>query len=122
MILIISPPGDLQIGLQALLTTHLDVDVLVTGKESSALKFIENHKPSLVIFDQDIQKDMEPGVVQQTKSKWPRIQCIVLVNDEKGREYFTGIGPDRIITKGLPGSKLIEEIRKAMEEDTDLVS
>lgn len=48
LILIVVPPGDLQIGLQALLTTRLEVDVLVTGEESSAMKVVERHNPAMV--------------------------------------------------------------------------
>ncbi len=58
LILIVAPPGDLQIGLQALLTTHLEVDVLVTAEGSSALRIIERHNPSLVILEYDLPRTM----------------------------------------------------------------
>ena len=117
IILIVSPPGDLQIGLQALLTTHMDADVLVTGKESSALQIIKRYKPVLVILDQDIQKENAPRIIQQIKMNWPEIRCIVLVNDDKGQDLFEDVGAETIITKGFPGSKLIDEIKKVIKEE-----
>lgn len=112
LILIVAPPGDLQIGLQALLTTHLEVDVLVTGKGSSALKVIERHNPDLVILDHDLPRNNVPMMIQQIKSIWPGIRCIVLVKDDEGRQKVLGTGAELIVIKGLPGGKLITEIEK----------
>lgn len=113
-VLIVSPPGDLQIGLQALLTTHLDVDVLVVGESSSALKVIERHKPTLVILDQDIPGKKAAKLVQDLKVNWPEIICAAMVNDEKGRQSFMGTGVDLIVIKGLPGAKLIDQVNNLL--------
>ena len=83
LILIIAPPGDLQIGLQALLTTRLEVDVLVTGEESSAMKVVERHTPAMVILDHDIPGKAAPMIVQKIKSSWSDICCVVLTNDDE---------------------------------------
>ena len=115
LILIISPPGDLQIGLQALLTTHLDVDVLAVGEGSSAIKVIEGHHPTVVILDNDLPKDAAIKIVQDIKSKWLEIICIVLVNDEKERHSFLDMGTDLIVIKGLSGAKLIAEINRLLD-------
>ncbi|MFC1996525.1 response regulator [Chloroflexota bacterium] len=111
VVLIVSPPGDLQIGLQALLTVHLDFDVLVVGESSSALKVIERQYPALVILDQDIPGNTVAKLVQNIKTSWPEIICIVLVNDDQGRQKTIDAGADLIVVKGLPGSKLIGEIK-----------
>ena len=112
VILIVAPPGDLQIGLQALLTIHLEVDVLVTGEGSSALKVIERHNPTLVILDYDLPRNNVPMIIQYIKTSWPDIRCIVLVNDDEGRQKVLGTGADLIVIKGLPGMKLVVEIKK----------
>ena len=110
--MIVAPPGDLQIGLQALLTTRLEVDVLVTGKESSAMKVIKRHHPALVILDQDLPYNTAPRIVQQIKSGWPDIRCVVLVNDEQGCQEMLDKGADLGAVKGFPGGKLVAEIEK----------
>jgi len=114
MVLIVSPPGDLQIGIQALLTTHLDVDVLVVGEGSSALKIIERHNPTLIILDQDILGNSVAKIVHDVKTKWSEIICIVMVNDDGGRQSFKDTGADLVIIKGLPGAKLVAEIKKLL--------
>ncbi len=114
VILIISPPGDLQIGLQALLTTHFDVDVLAVSKESSALKVIERHNPALVILDQDIPGNTA-AIVHNIKTSWPEIICVVLVNNDQERQKAIDAGGDLIVIKGLPGAKLIAEIKRLLD-------
>ena len=113
LILIISPPGDLQIGLQALLATHFDVDVLAVSNGSSALKVIERHNPALVILDQDISGNTA-SIVLNIKTSWPKIICIVLVSDDHGRKKAVDAGADLVIIKGLPGAKLIAEIKRLL--------
>jgi len=113
--LIVSPPGDLQIGLQALLTVHLDVDVLVVGEISSALKVIERQYPALIILDQDISGNKITKLVHNIKTIWPEIICFVLVNDNQGRQKIIDAGADLIVIKGLPGPKLIGEIKRLLD-------
>ena len=114
--LIVSPPGDLQIGLQALLNTHLDVDVLVVSDGSSVLKVVERHTPALVILDQDIHGSDVTALIQQIQTSWPEIICIVLVNDDQARLRIIDAGSDLIVNiKGLPGAKLIEKIKHMLK-------
>jgi DNA-binding NarL/FixJ family response regulator len=114
VILIVAPPGDLQIGLQALFSIRLDVDVVVTGDGSSALKVIERHNPALVILDYDLPRNTVPMIIQHIKSSWPAIRCVVLVNDGEGRQKMLGTGADLIVIKGLPGVKLVAEINNLL--------
>ena len=114
VILIVSPPGDLQIGLQALLTTHLHVDVLVVGEGSSALKVINHQKPAVVILDNNLPGKNGPKIIRDIKTNWPEIICIVLINDEEGRQAFLEMGADFITIKGLPGAKLVSEIERLL--------
>jgi len=115
VVLIVSPPGDLQIGLQALLSSHLDVDVLAVGDGYSVLKVIERQSPALVILDQDIPGDTISMLIHETKTSWPEIKCIVLVNDDQDRQNFVDAGADLIIVKGLSGAKIIAEIKRLLE-------
>ncbi len=117
LILIIAPPGDLQIGLQALLTSHLDVDVLVTGEESSAMKVIAKHNPTLVIVDHDLPSNAAPLIIQRIKSSWSAIRCIVLVNDDEGCQNVLNTGADLIVVKGMPGGKLVTEREKLLRAE-----
>lgn len=116
-LLIVAPPGDLQIGLQALLTTHLDIDVLVVGKAQYALSVIERNNPHIVIIDQNISCDAFIELVQLIKNKWPTITCVVLTNDDLLRQKIIDAGTDLIVIKGFPGVKLVAEIKRLLGMD-----
>jgi DNA-binding response OmpR family regulator len=109
-ILIINPPGELQISLQALLTSHLDQDVLVVSEVESAIKVIDSFKPTLIILDQNISKKDPATVISRLKNLWPSILCLVLANPEADLESILEAGADKVLVKGLRGFHLIEHI------------
>ena len=115
IILIVSPPSDLQIGLQALLTTYLEVDVYVTSESSSALKALARYLPDLVILDQDLPENSEFEIAREINANWPETAMFVLVNKDNDRNKFSSLGVDRTITKGLPGLELIAEIKMLLQ-------
>jgi DNA-binding NarL/FixJ family response regulator len=111
MIVIVSPPGNLQIGLQALLTSHFDVNVLVVGDRSSAMRVIERQNPALIILDEDISDDTVALLTQDINPNWAGIPCILLVNDDQSYKNIIARESNHIVIKGLPGAKLIEKIK-----------
>ena len=115
-VLIINPPGELQIGLQALLTSHLDLDVLVVSEIESAIKIIWTFNPSLIILDQNISKKDPVSLVSRIKNSWPEILCLVLVNDDASRQLLEQTDADLIIVKGLIGADLVKKIRILLGE------
>ena len=118
VILIVAPPGDLQIGLQALITSHLEVDVLVTSEVSAAISVIKIHNPVLLILDQDLPGNSVLAIIQDVKSTWPNIGCMILAKDALRRSEFEEIGTDLVVIKGLPGAKLVAEIKKLLAKNS----
>ena len=115
-VLIINPPGELQIGLQALLTSHLDLDVLVVSEIESAIKIFETFNPSLILLDQNISKKDPVSLVSRIKNSWPEILCLVLVNDDLSYQRLDQTDADLIIVKGLMGEDLVKKIRILLGE------
>jgi len=115
--LIVAPPGNLQIGLQALLTTRLEVDVLVTGNETSAMKVIKRHNPALVILDDNLPKEIVPTIIEAVRTNSPDIACIVMINDEAHRQYLTDEGADLVLLKGIPPARLISIIEDRLSQE-----
>ena len=113
VILIIAAPGDLQAGLQLLLTRLRDVEILAVADEKSALGTAERHSPSLVILDSDISGEQSPLLVRQIKNYQPDIRCLVLLNDAEERQEALSGGADAVIIKGYPAARLaavVEEL------------
>ena len=114
-ILIIGPPGDLQIGLQALLNSHLDIDVLATSGWTSAFKALSIYLPDLVILDNDhtLKKGLDIG--QEIKTNWPDIPLIIFVTDDQNKLAYSDQDVELIVKKGYPGSELINDIRYLLD-------
>jgi DNA-binding NarL/FixJ family response regulator len=55
--------------------------------------------------------------IQHIKTSWPDIRCLVLVNDDEGRQKVLGTGADLIVIKGLPGVKLVAQIKKLLHPE-----
>ena len=117
MVLIVAPPGDLQIGLQALLTVLHDVEVLVAAEGSLALDVVERHAPWLVILDDDLPGDAVLLATNQIKVRWPEIRCLVLVNDEERRQRVQETKADLVLIKGSPPAKLIAAIQRLLSQE-----
>lgn len=116
IILIVAPPGNLQIGLQVLLNTHLDVHVLVTGTGSSALKVIEFHMPAIVILDRDLPEDTFEMLFQGDQTIYPDTVLIVMVNDEDSRQKMLGKGAEYALLKGFSPQKLVTLIEELLSQ------
>jgi DNA-binding NarL/FixJ family response regulator len=106
MILIVAPPGNLQLGLQALLAVLRDVEVLVAAEGPLALEVIERHTPSLVILDDDLPGEATPLSANQIKARWPEVRCLVLADDEQQRQRLQETSADLVLVKGYPAAKL----------------
>ena len=117
MVLIVAPPGDLQIGLQALLAVLHDVEVLVAAEGPLALEVIERHPPWLVILDDDLPGDAALMSANQIKARWPEIRCLVLVSDEQQRQRVGETSADLVLIKGYPPAKLIAAIQGLLSQE-----
>jgi two-component system chemotaxis response regulator CheY len=117
MVLIVAPPGDLQLGLQALLAVLHDVEVLVAAEGPLALEVIERHAPWLVILDDDLPGGAALLSASRIKARWPDIRCLVLVSDEEQRQRVGETGADLALIKGYPAAKLIAAIEGLLSRE-----
>ena len=117
IILLASPPGDLQIGLQALIKTHINADVMAVGDVPSLKHVVERQLPDLVIFDKDLLAKASLKYLQEAIDKWLNTKLIVLVNDNDDRVIFNQSGADLVVTKGFPGTKLLQEVENLLAKE-----
>ncbi len=116
VILIVANPGNLQQGLQALLTVIRDVEVLVANEIASVLEVVESHTPSLLILDNDLIGDDVLVKMDRIKSRWPNIRWVILVNDEQQRQRVQEMDADLVLIKGFPAAKLIIAIKALLPD------
>jgi DNA-binding NarL/FixJ family response regulator len=110
-VLIVTHRGSLQNGLQALVMSIPQVDIIGQVDDGSqALAIIQEHRPDLVLLDTNLPNNEEWQVLERIKTLRPEIQCIVLADDVRQQQEATTLEADVVLLKGFPPAKLAETI------------
>jgi two-component system response regulator DevR len=113
--LIVTRPGSLQSGLQALMTTIPQIGIVGQAcNAEAALRMVTTLSPELVLLDTDLPDDETWIVLRQIKTRWPRIQCVVLADNVRHQQEAEVAGADVVLLKGLPPAKLIANIEELL--------
>jgi len=109
--LIVTHRGALQNGLQALVTSIPQVDIIgQVDNGSQALAIIQKLHPDLVLLDTNLPGNEEWQVLEQMKALRPETRCIVLADDVRQQQEATQRKADVVLLKGFPPAKLAETI------------
>ncbi len=107
LVLIIASPGDLQNGLLALMTTDPQVKaILIAEDNSSALRLLELHRPTLVLLDMNLPENSALAILKQIASQWPTIRTVAIAGNVDQEQEAKAGSADRVLLKGFPASKL----------------
>jgi DNA-binding NarL/FixJ family response regulator len=110
-VLIVTHRGSLQNGLQALVTSIPQVDIIGQVDDGSqALAIIQELHPDLVLLDTNLPGNEEWQVLEQMKTLRPETRCIVLADDVRQQQEATQRKADVVLLKGFPPAKLAETI------------
>jgi DNA-binding NarL/FixJ family response regulator len=113
--LIVTHRGSLQNGLQALVASIPQVDIIgQVGDGAQALEMVHGHHPDLVLLDTDLPNDEEWQVLEQIKALQPETRCIVLADDVGQQQQARILGADVVLLKGFPPAKLADIIEKLL--------
>ena len=109
--LIVTHRESLQNGLQALVMSIPQVDIIgQVDNGARALQIIQEHHPGLVLLDTNLPNSEEWQMLEQIKTLWPEIQCVVLADDVQQQREAMTLGADLVLLKGFPPAKLAETI------------
>ena len=109
--LIVTHRESLQNGLQALVMSIPKVDIIGQVDDGSqAMAIIQEHHPDMVLLDTHLPNGEEWQILEQIKTLWPEIRCIVLADDVQQQQEATTLGADIVLLKGFPPAKLAETI------------
>jgi DNA-binding NtrC family response regulator len=100
-------PSTLQNGLLALMTTTPLISAVLVAEEASLmLRMVKDHRPALIVLDMDFPDAQM--LLNQIKSSWPFIRCILLVESaDQKREVENA---DAVLIKGFTAEKLFGTI------------
>jgi DNA-binding NarL/FixJ family response regulator len=119
--LVVAKPGHLWNGLQSLLRTLPQIEIIAeTQNPTVLLKIGTEMHPELVLLDASLFDEDAWTAVTKIKAEWPHIHFVVLVDDDLQRQIAQVAGADLVLPKGFPAAKLvalIEDLLSQREND-----
>jgi len=121
--LIVAKPGHLWDGVQSLLRTLPEIEIIAEIKcPSVLLKMGSEMQPDLILLDASLFGENILKAITKISEEWPHTQCVVLVEDSQQHQAIYDAGADLVVPQGFPATKLvaaIEELLSAHLEDEE---
>jgi len=118
--LVIAKPGHLRNGLQSLLRTIPQIEILAESHDPSVLlKMDEEMNPELILVDASIIDEVNWSTLTKIKAVCPSTKILVLTeNDQQGRAAREA-GADFYLLKGFPASELANLVETSLMHDSE---
>ncbi len=121
--LIVAKPDHMRDGVQSLLRTLPQIEIIAEIKSPSVLLSMGSEiKPDLILLDANLYGDNILKAIAKIKEEWSSAPCVVLVKDSRHHQALYDAGVDLVVPQGLPATKLvaaIEELLSANSEDEE---
>jgi DNA-binding NarL/FixJ family response regulator len=121
--LIVAKPGHLWDGVQSLLRTLPEIEIIAEIKCHSVLfKMGSEMKPDLILLDASLFGEDILKAITKISEEWSDTQCVVLVEDHQQYQALFDAGADLVVPQGFPATKLvaaIEDLLSAHLEDDE---
>ena len=113
--LVITKPGHLRNGLQSLLRTIPQIEIIAEAQEISVLlKMSEEVNPELIFLDACIIDDANWTAIIKLKAEWPKTKILVFTENEQQGQGAKEAGADFILPKGFPAAELVHLIENSL--------
>jgi len=100
--LIIAPPGRLRDSLRVLLRASGRIARVEEADDARlGLQSIAERPPGLVVLDAGLCEEDALAVLGQIKTQWPRLPCLVLVNNLDQEPVARAAGADAVLQAGF---------------------
>jgi DNA-binding NarL/FixJ family response regulator len=116
--LIVARPGPLRNGLQALMTTMPQIEILAETTDPSALRRMgAGMQPDVVLLDASLPEDQVWAALGRIKAEWSQTRSIVLVEDSQQQQKAQAAGADVVLIQGTPAGQLIAAIEGLLSQE-----
>ena len=112
--LLIAKPGHLRNGLQSLLRTIPQIEILAESNDPSILLKIEETFPDLLVVDGVLIDEDKWYFLKKFKADWPATKVIVLTENDQQGQAAREAGADFYLLKGFPATDLAQLIETAL--------
>ncbi len=116
--LLIAKPGHLRNGLQSLLRTIPQIEVLAESNDPSILlKMNDDLRPELILVDGGLIAEDNWSALAKIKADWPGTKVLVLTENDQQGLAAREVGADFYLLKGFPAADLAQLIETALIDD-----
>ena len=117
--LVIAKPGHLWDGLQSLLRTVPQIEIIAEAQDPSVLlKMGTEMHPELILLDASIFDETAWTAITKIKGEWPQTKFVVLTENDPQRQSAQDAGADLLLPKGFPAAKLVALIEDLLIQNT----
>lgn len=121
--LIVAKPGHLWDGVQSLLRTLPEIEIIAEIKLPSVfLKMGSEIQPDLILLDASLFGQNIWKAITKIHEEWSYTHCVVLLDDSQRHQALYDAGADLVVPQGFPATKLvaaIEELLSTHSEDEE---
>ena len=112
-------PGHLQNGLQSLLRTIPQIEMLAESHDPAILlKMNAEILPELILVDASLMIEAHWSAITKIKTDWPSTKIIVLTENEQEGQTAKEAGADFYLLKGFPATELAQLIENLLIHDS----
>lgn len=109
--IIVAKPGHLREGVQSLLRTLPEIEIIAEIKCPSVfLKMGSEMQPDLILLDASLFGEDIRKAITKINEEWTHTQCVVLVEDSQHHQAVNDAGADLVVPQGFPATKLVSAI------------
>lgn len=113
--LIVAKPSHLWNGVQSLLRTLPEIEIIAEIKDPAVLlKIGSEMQPDLILLDASLCDEENWAVITKIKGEWPQTECVVLVEDSQHHQAVYDAGADLVVPQGFPATKLVAAIEELL--------
>jgi DNA-binding NarL/FixJ family response regulator len=113
--LIVAKPGHLRDGVQSLLRTLPEIEIIAEIEIPSVLlKMGSEIQPDLILLDASLFGENIGKAITKISEEWPHTQCVVLVEDSQHYQAVYDAGADLVVPQGFPATKLVAAIEELL--------
>jgi len=117
--LLIAKPGHLRNGLQSLLRTIPQIEILAESNDPSILlKMNDDLRPELILVDGGLIAEDDWSGLTKIKADWPETKVLVLTENDQQGLAAREAGADFYLLKGFPAADLAQLIETSLIQDS----
>ena len=113
--LVITKPGHLRNGLQSLLRTVPQIEIIAESHDPSVLlRMSDEIHPDLILLDADLVEESDWTAISKLKGEWPQTTILVLTENDTQGQQAKEAGAEHFLPKGFPAAELVNLIENSL--------